>query len=101
MQDASAAISYARTNKQPLILFALLDGSDQGSRNFATLLNDNKLKMKGEEFVVVLCNSSESKNQSLFAKNFAQKIDVLGEERLIFGLAGAVGSGTERRSSSG
>lgn len=77
LQDPSAAISYARTNKQPLILFALLDGSDQGSRNFATLLNDNKLKMKGEEFVVVLCSSSESKNQALFAKNFEQKVDVL------------------------
>ncbi len=75
-QDASTAISYAKTNKQPLVLFALIDASE-GSRNFAKLLNDNKLKMKGEEFVVALCNASEAKNKSLFAKRFAQKVDQL------------------------
>ncbi len=70
------AISYARTNEQPLILFALIDGTD-GSRNFAQLFNDNLLKMDSKEFVVALCDASDSKNQALFAEKFAQDVKTL------------------------
>jgi len=73
LKDATDAIRYARSQSKPLILFALI-GSSEGSRHFAKLFNENKLKLQGDEFVVALCDASKRKNLTLFKNTFGMKL---------------------------
>lgn len=69
LKNASDAIQYARVQDRPLILFALIDASE-GSRYFANLFNQNKLKLTNEEFVVSLCDAERRENINVFQNTF-------------------------------
>lgn len=69
LKNATDAVSYARSQNRPLILFALIDSSE-GSRNFASLFNQNKLKLDGEEFVISLCDAGRPESISVFKNTF-------------------------------
>lgn len=72
--DPAMAVQTAR-QQEKLMFFTLIDIAN--SRELVSLLNDNYLKLKKDEFLIVLCDSGNAAHRGMFAETFKQDVTQL------------------------